>query len=106
MAELTVYARTASPTLVDASAGGDTFRNDGHTELLIVNAGPSEVDVTIVAASRCSHGFLDDEVITVPAGQFWRPGPFSSSRFNDPTQMVSITYEDETVITIAAQRQR
>lgn len=105
MAELTVYARTAAPTLVAAGGSGDTFRNDGATELIIINAGPGDIDVTAVAVGRCSHGFLDDEVITVPAGVLWRAGPFSASRFN-ANGLVSITYEDETLITIAAQKQR
>ena len=51
-----------------AAAAGDTLANTGRTRLAVQNASGAPVDVTVHAARACSHGFVDDEVITVPAG--------------------------------------
>lgn len=106
MAVLTVYARSVAPTLVAAGATGDTFPNDGATELLIYNTGPAAVDVTFTAVRRCKHGFLDHQVETVESGMLYRAGPFAAERFNSDQGSVSVTYEDETTLTVAAQKQR
>lgn len=106
MAALTVYARSADPTFVDAGAAGDTFVNDGATELLIMHQGVSAVTVTFAATKRCKHGFLDDEEHTVQPSELYRAGPFAASRFNDSQGRVAVSYSDETVLQVAAQRQR
>jgi len=104
MATLTVYARDAVETYVAASALGDVFRNDGNTELVIVNEGGAGITVTIPATRACRHGFLDDEVFTVSAGVERRAGPFDHARFGDAQGRVQINYSDVTGVSVAAKR--
>lgn len=107
MAILTVFARQVDPDPFQAAdAGGDSFRNDGETELLILNAGVTPVVVTAVAQRRCNHGFLDDWEFTVAGQELQRFGPFEAARFNDSNGRVTVTYADESDLTVAAQRQR
>lgn len=106
MALLTVHERQVDPTFQAADVAGDTFQNDGFTEILVQNPGPTPITVTAVAARKCSHGFLDDWVKTVDAGEMLRFGPFLSSRFNSPTGIASVSYSDVAGISVAAQRQR
>ena len=106
MAVLTVYARSADPVFVAAGALGDTFFNNGDTEIIIVNSGIADVDVTIAATNPCIHGFTDDWVVTCDGQELTRIGPFEAKRFNDSQNIVTVTYEDETTLTIAAQRLR
>ena len=106
MAALTVYARASDPVLVSADALGDTFLNNGDTEILIVNAGVSAVDVTFSATHQCSHGFTDDWVVSCDGQELTRIGPFEARRFNTAQGLVAVTYADETNLTVAAQRLR
>lgn len=106
MAVLTVYARTADPVFVAAGGSGDTFVNNGDTELIIVNAGIADVDVTIAATNPCRQGFTDDWVVTCEGQELTRIGPFDATRFNSSLGVATVTYDDETNLTIAAQRLR
>lgn len=105
MAVLPVHDRQVDPTFQAAAPGGDSFANDGATELLISNTGPTARTVTAIAVRKCSHGFLDHWEIEVDAGELMRFGPFRSDRFNSSTGVVSVTYDDATDLTVAAQRQ-
>lgn len=106
MAALTVQARSADPTFVAASVGGDTMRNDGATELLVSNVGVSSVNVTITATGRCRHGFLDNEVVACAPGELTSLGPWDAARFNNSTGSVAISYSSVVGITVAARKQR
>lgn len=106
MAELPVHDREVDPVFQPAAAAGDTFKNDGATELLIINNGIVDVVVTASAQRECSHGFLDDWQKTVSAGELQRFGPFAADRFNDSTGAVSVSYADETDLQVSAQRQK
>jgi hypothetical protein len=106
MATLTVQERQTDPSFVAAEAGGDAFVNDGATELLVLNVGLSTQTVTVVAARKCSHGFLDDWTKDVDPGELMRVGPMLPGRFNDSAGLCSVTYTDVTGISVAAQRQR
>lgn len=106
MAVLEVYARQVDPVFTSAGAGGDTFRNDGATELLVYNPGILSITVTAAAQRRCSHGFMDDWEVTVEAGQVFPFGPFPASRFNDSSGLVSISYSSVAGITVSAKRQQ
>lgn len=106
MADLTVQKVTtdgANPTMTAASAGGDTFTNDGHTFLIVNNSGASPITVTVPAKTACNHGVKHDAVVSVPAGEERMLGFFEVTRFNDPqTGKVSVTYSDVTSVTVAA----
>lgn len=106
MAVLAVSDRQVDPTFQAADVAGDSFVNDGSTELLVLNPGPSSITVTAVGTRRCSHGFLDNWVKTVDAGELLRFGPFESSWFNTPAGVMSVSYSSATGISVSAQRQR
>ncbi len=106
MAALTVQERQVDPVFQAADAAGDTFQNDGSTELLIYNTGIADVVATAVARRACSQGFLDSWQKTVAGGVVMRFGPFAPNRFNDDSGVVTVSYADETDLLVAAQRQR
>lgn len=106
MALLTVHERQVDPTFQAADVAGDTFPNDGSTELLIVNPGPTPITVVAIGARKCSHGFLDNWIKTVEAGEMLRFGPFLPSWFNSPTGIMTVFCSSVAGISVAAQRQR
>lgn len=104
MALLVVYARQDDPVFVAASVSGDTFQNDGETELLITNPGPSSTTIIAVATRKCGHGFLDNWIEVIPPGSLFRFGPFLPSRFNDPNNILTIGFTSVVGVSLAAQR--
>lgn len=106
MATLIVYERDVDPVFVAASGGGDSFTNNGDTQLLVMNAGVSSITVTIAAARNCDHGFLDDEVVTIGAGELDWSGPFPHARFGDSQRVVNVTYSATTGVSVSVQKLR
>jgi len=82
-----------------ASAGGDTFANDGRTYIYVANDGASPITVTIDSPRACSYGFSHDVSFSAPAGERRQAGPFNPSRFG---AVVSVAYSGVTDVTIAA----
>lgn len=105
MALLTVQPRDGELTFDACDSGGDTFSNDGKTEVFLDNRGGGDRTVTFVAARRCSHGFLDDLVVIVTGGTLFPVGPFAANRFNDADGIASITYDAATDLHIGVKRQ-
>lgn len=105
MAALTVQDVTAAgvtPSYVAASAGGDTFVNNGKTILHIKNGGGSSINVTITRAKTCSFGFSHDVVVAVGAGSEKMIGPFPAEQFNNDSGLVAVAYSAVTSVTVAA----
>lgn len=91
-----------APTYTAASAGGDTFANNGTTMVHVKNGGTAAVTVTIDSIEKCSHGFDHDLVVTVAANGEQLIGPLDASRFNNKaTGLVSMTYSGVTTVTVA-----
>lgn len=115
MAALTIIEFPDEPTaefdieaqaeFVSASAGGDTFQNDGRTGLYVNNSSGSPRTVTISGARNCNHGFEHDAAIVVADGfaGFVRHD-FPTNRFSDANGVVSITYSSEAGLEVAAVR--
>lgn len=102
MANIVVTGAAASGkalTTQAAASGGDTLVNDGQTLLYVNNGSAASVNVTITAAKPCSHGFMHDEVIAVPAGVNRYIGPFPPARFGTA---VNIEYSAVTTVTVGA----
>lgn len=102
MALLTIYAISQAgvvPTYVAASAGGDTFPNDGQTFLHVKNGHTSPQTVTVNSTKQCDQGFDHDVVVAVPNASERMIGPFPIARFG---RTVSISYTGVTALTIAA----
>lgn len=90
-----------APAFSNASAGGDTFLNDGKMTAHIKNGGASPITVTVVAKNKCSHGFLHDAQVTVAAGETKIVGPFPPDRFNDENGKVTLNYSAITSVQVA-----
>lgn len=107
MAVLTVEKPTTSgvaSTLVAASAGGDSFANDGRVILRVQNGGASSITVTATATGQCNQGALHNATGSVSAGATNDFGPFPASQFNDGSGNVNVTYSAVTSVTVAAIR--
>lgn len=107
MAVITVQTATKesplSPTYAACSAGGDTFANNGRVMLHFKNANLSTARVvTIDSLVACSYGFDHDVTVTVPADGDVVVGFLEINRFNDAQSDVSMTYDNEADLTVAA----
>lgn len=106
MAELTVQAITQgtslTPSFAAAGASGDTFANNGKVFIYAknVDAGASRT-ITIDSLVNCNQGSDHNATITIPLSSEEMAGPYSRERFNDTTGKVSMTYDDESDLTIA-----
>lgn len=104
MANLTVetfLVAGINPTFVAASAGGDTFVNNGTTYLFVKNSGGSPIDVTVDSVAQCNYGFDHNLTVSVAAGTTQKIGPLSPNRFNDITSKVAVSYSAVTSVTVA-----
>ena len=85
-----------------AAGGGDTFVNDGNTQLHVKNGSGAPITVTVTATVACNHGSLHDSVTSVGAGAEAFIGEFERERFNNSAGQCAITYSGVTSLTIAA----
>src|SRR5215212_4660189 len=89
-----------------AAGGGDSFPNDGNTNLLVINSGGAPRTVTFDAPNACSFGVVHashDYVATIPNDSVpYQVGPFSKERFNDVNDRVQVTYDSATGVAVAA----
>lgn len=102
---LTLQQETLSgvaPNFVAATAGGDSFANDGNTSLRVKNGSASPITVTINSPTQCNMGFTHNVAVTVAAGAEQDIGPFPPSRFNDQYGNVNVTYSASASVTVAA----
>jgi hypothetical protein len=85
---------TPAPSALNS--GGDSFANNGHVLLELINAsgGAITVDADDVGspAPANAQAFDPDVQISVPAGQRRIWGPFPPFRFNDANGRVNLTY--------------
>ena len=94
----------ATPSMVAASAGGDSFNNDGNTMFKVTNGSTSAVTVTIDSPLPCNFGYNHNVIVNVAAGATVDLGPFAPSRCNDQTGNVNVAYSLATSVTVAAVR--
>jgi len=106
MAILTVQQTALAgitPSWVAAAAGGDEFRNTGHTYAEVKNASGGDITVTVVSQQECDQGYTHDETVVVVATTgVKRIGPFDPSRFNNESGNVELTYSGVTSLTVGA----
>ncbi len=88
----------ATPSFAAATAGGDTFANDGNAFLVVKNGDGSPHTVTVAAVTPCDFGTLHNAAVAVGAGAETTIGPFSVARFG---RSPAITYSAVTSVTIA-----
>lgn len=83
-----------------ASVGGDQFAA-ASGRVHVRNAGGSPCIVTAHSQQPCNQGGTHDKTYTVGAGADRLLGPFDPSRFADGSNMVQITYDQVTSVTVA-----
>lgn len=94
------YSGLTPAAAVAASGGGDTFKNDGHTFLCVINGGGSSITATVAASFNCSDGHDHDKAVSVPAaGERWF-GPFETFKHNDANDNCAVTYSGVTSVTV------
>ncbi len=93
---------TGASVYVACNVGGDQFTNDGKTYIHVKNTNAATRTVTINSQRNCDQGFDHDQAYVVGAttGEVMA-GPFPTSRFNDASNFVLITYSAVTNLTIA-----
>jgi hypothetical protein len=93
-------------TFLAASAGGETYSNEGVTLFFVNNGSGAPVNVTVAspgleAPSGPGVVFNAGCVYPCAAGQITVLGPFSDkARFDDPSGKVSVTYSAVTSVTV------
>lgn len=86
-----------------ASAGGDTFTNDGMTMLLAKNASGGAITITIAVGQTVDGQTVTSKTVSVPASQTMLIGPFPLAIYTDPaTGNVAFTYSAVTSLTVKA----
>lgn len=88
------------PITTAATAGGDSFDNDGRTMFIVKNGGGSPITVTFDSLVPSNYGTDVNVVGTVAAGQTWFFGPFDPARFNDANGRVGVAYSAVTSVTV------
>jgi len=99
MADIPVFRteEEGTPQYQPASAGGDTFENDGQTYLELI--GPlTEWSISVETQRDCQYGNHPNAVKTSPAGEnYLRTNRYSPFRFNDKSGRAHVTYPDGAV---------
>lgn len=83
-----------------ATAAGDTFTNNGRTFIVVEDTGTTAPVVTVNSLNNCNQGVDHNLEITVQAGEIRYIGPFSPARFNNSAGKVTVTYDNDTDVTI------
>jgi len=91
-------------TAATAGADGDEFENDGKTLYEVINAGVGATVVTFAATGACNQAVVHSTSTSVAAGETKTFGPFSTSRFNNTSGRVKVTYSVVTSVTVNASR--
>lgn len=88
---------------VAADAGGDEFDNSSGRVLVIFrNDDASPHTATIASPGQCSQGFNHPVDITIGSGgEEQLAGFFFKGRFNDGNDLVQISYDDVTSVSVA-----
>lgn len=90
-------------SFTSCDSGGDEFDNSsGRVMIIIQNDDGSSHTATIASQAECNQGFTHNIDITVASGGEQQiAGFFGKGRFNDANDLVQITYDDVTSMSIA-----
>jgi hypothetical protein len=93
------------PTFSAANADGHTFANNGRTFIQAFNDAAVDIEHTFATPGQVDGLDIEDLVVDIPAGEDRIIGPFPPSIYNtEPgvTDVVTLTFESVTTLTIAA----
>lgn len=87
-----------------ASAGGDSFLNDGKTLFMVMNGGGSPITITeTLPSTAVVDGQLPaSRTVTVAAGERTLIGPFPTAIYSDTLGYMNIAYSGVTSVTVKA----
>ena len=104
MAELPIQGE-GEITFQPAEAGGDSFENDGNTQLIAIGP-PTGFSVVFEGARKCNFKLTHDLTVTIAPGDVQLVSDrLSPRRFNDSASLVNFTYLPSAVgIQVAAVR--
>ncbi|KKN39099.1 hypothetical protein LCGC14_0746950 [marine sediment metagenome] len=78
--------------------------NDGRLFLHVINGGGSTCNVTIAANKLVDGLTVPDRTVAVLAGTDQMIGPFDKDVYNDANDLISVTFDFITTVTLAAMR--
>lgn len=95
-----------TPAYAAATAGGDSFSNDGEVMLHVKNTNGAARTVTVTSQKPATPGLApSNNVVVVPLTVGDKMiGPFDPTVWNDTNGLVQVTYSAETGVTVAAIR--
>lgn len=87
---------------VAASAGGDSFANDGNTALYVLNGSGGDITVTLVFGTGAAVDGQSptNRTVVVEAGKAEIIGPFPTQYYNDGNGRMNVTYSGVTTLTV------
>lgn len=88
------------PITTAASAGGDTFDNDGRTIIVVKNGSGAPITVTFDSLTPSNYGTDVNPAAAIPAGATYFFGPLDPNRFNDANGRVGVSYSGVTSLTV------
>lgn len=92
------------PAYTAAAGGGDAMLPSAHSFLHVKNGSGSSITVTLVTPITAQGLAVEDQTVTVPAGEE-RMVRVPPERYRNPsTGLANITYSDVTTVTVAALR--
>jgi hypothetical protein len=100
MATIPYKAAGVALTYQAATGGGDKYAA-GSGRLHVRNGDGSAITVTIVGQQFCNQGTKHDLTYTVAGASDKILGPFDTTRFDDGTGFIQITYSAVTSVTVA-----
>ncbi len=104
MAATLITAQTILSSGLEATleAGATTmeFVNTGQEEFWIVNGATAAV-VTVTGQTACDRGTIHNKIVTCPANEERKIGPFPKGRWNDANSKVQVAIDDVTNVTVA-----
>jgi hypothetical protein len=106
MATFTVQQVTRAgvvPTYNTAAAGGDAFANDGKVWVHVKN-GAIALNITFETTITVDGLAVADLVVAVGATTEKVIGVFPTNWYNDGSNLVQMTYDDESNVTIAVMK--
>lgn len=91
-------------TVVAASAGGDSWANNGSELLFVQNAGGSSVTLTFAPTALADGQAFPTRTVEVTAGSRVLVGPFPQALFNDGNQRAGVSYSGVTGVSVCVVR--
>jgi hypothetical protein len=100
--DLTLAAAGISITW-NSTGSSDTFSNNGKVIVLALNGSTASTAVTVAATQAMTGASLSvpDLTVAVAATKTRAIGPFPANTFNDASGSITLTYANDSTLTVA-----